>query len=71
LIGGDLAYDDGNLNCYFAMDFVLSILAQNINPNLTINGEQITKLVPLIIAVGNHDVGYNNFPNFEPSVATV
>lgn len=53
IIGGDIAYDDGANSCYYTMDLFLSMVEKGIN-------EKLGRLVPLILGVGNHDVGFNS-----------
>lgn len=54
MIGGDFAYDDGEAACYWAVDDLLTIMNTKIN-------QVLNRLVPMVIAVGNHDIGYSNF----------
>jgi len=49
-IGGDASYDNGEAACYHAMDLLLWNLQKNIN-------EALGRLVPIVVAVGNHDIG--------------
>lgn len=49
IIGGDIAYDNGMCNCYFAYDLYFK-------PFNELN-EKLGRLVPVIIGVGNHDIG--------------
>jgi hypothetical protein len=55
VIGGDIAYDDGQTYCYFALDAYLDMmqLFTTVNDNY---------MVPIVYAVGNHDVGLNSYP---------
>ena len=62
IFGGDLAYDDGEPYCYYTMDIALDTLQEAIfNP--------MERLVPIILAVGNHDVGYDSMADIK-TVAT-
>ena len=56
IIGGDIAYDDGANNCYYTMDLFLSMVEKGIN-------EKLGRLVPMILGIGNHDVGFNSMWN--------
>ena len=57
-IGGDVAYDNGLLSCSCAWDDFLGMWESN-----RVDGKY---LVPLSLAVGNHDVGVSdNFPAFD------
>ena len=53
IIGGDLAYDDGHASCYHTLDKAMSMLQSLVN-------DKLKRLVPLLIAVGNHDVGWKS-----------
>ncbi|RYE40097.1 MAG: metallophosphoesterase family protein, partial [Sphingobacteriales bacterium] len=49
LVGGDIVYDNGDQSCYYCWDYYLNQFdALNKHRN---------KLIPLILAFGNHDVG--------------
>ena len=62
IIGGDLAYDNGETSCYYTMDLFLQSIEQQIYTSAG-------KLVPLILGVGNHDIGYQSLANVErPSI---
>jgi hypothetical protein len=52
LSGGDIAYDNGMCTCYFAWDFFFK-------PYEELN-KKLGRLVPLVFAVGNHDVGVDH-----------
>lgn len=51
IIGGDNAYDDGMNTCYYSWDSVYDLLDE-LNTKLN-------RIVPFIMTVGNHDVGFN------------
>lgn len=52
IIGGDVAYDNGMSACYFSWDlFMNQFSAVDIKLN---------RLVPIVLSVGNHDVGFNS-----------
>lgn len=51
LLGGDLAYDNGNEYCWQAYDSFLEMF-EGLNTRLN-------KLVPLVLTFGNHDAGQN------------
>lgn len=53
LVGGDIVYDNGDFNCYYCWDYYLSLF-DDLNKN---SG----RLIPLVLAVGNHDVGQDDF----------
>jgi len=53
IVGGDFAYDDGEPYCYHTLDQTLKMFQDTIN-------ESLKRLVPLIVSVGNHDVGWNS-----------
>lgn len=61
IVGGDIVYDNGNVNCYYCWDFYLDQFSEL--------NKRVGRLVPLILAVGNHDVGMNNhqFRNIDKS----
>lgn len=48
MIGGDVAYDDAMSTCYYSWDTFLSMF-DNLN-------NKLGRLIPMITAVGNHDV---------------
>lgn len=52
IIGGDVAYDNAMLNCYYSWDLMLSAFEKAYLP--------LGRLVPIIVAVGNHDVGMHS-----------
>lgn len=49
MLGGDLAYDNGMCECYFAWDYFLK--------DLEMLNSELGRLVPVIYALGNHDAG--------------
>jgi hypothetical protein len=49
MIGGDVAYDDAMLTCYYSWDTFFSMFDQ-----LTISNNH--RLIPIITSIGNHDV---------------
>ena len=53
-VGGDIAYDDNFGGCYFTWDFYISELEQVF--------EELGYIFPIVLAVGNHDVGLNELP---------
>jgi len=53
LVGGDLAYDNGMPSCYYSWDEFLRMFE-------SINDYQ-GRLVPLMVSVGNHDLGFNAY----------
>lgn len=52
IIGGDIAYDDGMKNCFYSWDNFYQIFEEELNGKLN-------RLVPMIMTVGNHDVGFD------------
>jgi hypothetical protein len=53
IIGGDNTYDDGMRTCYYSWDNFYKIF-DNLN-----NHPKINRLIPLIMSIGNHDVGFD------------
>jgi hypothetical protein len=53
LIGGDLGYDNGMRSCYYSVDLFIKMF-ENLN-------KQVGRVVPMMVSVGNHDVGFNAF----------
>ena len=51
LIGGDISYDNNLIDCAWTMDYVFRQYASLTNT--------LDRLVPLILAIGNHDIGLN------------
>lgn len=58
IIGGDIAYDNAMTYCYYAWDNYYSLLDQVNRAN--------NRLVPFIMALGNHDIGFNSFAKVKP-----
>lgn len=52
IIGGDITYDDGMRTCYYSWDNFYDIFDELNN--------KLNRLVPLIMTVGNHDVGFDS-----------
>jgi len=50
-IGGDIAYDDNIVDCYWTWDNLLTSYEKM--------SSKLGRLVPLILGLGNHDVGLN------------
>lgn len=48
-VGGDNAYDNGMTTCYFAWDYFMWMLERH--------SDTLGRMVPLVMSVGNHDVG--------------
>jgi hypothetical protein len=61
IIGGDVSYDDGHAYCYHTFDLTMKIFQDYIN-------DKLGRLVPLIVAVGNHDVGWNSMAQVNVAV---
>ena len=57
LIGGDISYDNNMDTCYSTYNFVMWDLPYNWTQE-----DGSTRLVPLIFAAGNHDLGTNSNP---------
>ena len=53
-MGGDIAYDDNFNTCYYTWDYYLNSLEKMF--------QQLGYLVPMVLTVGNHDVGLNSMP---------
>jgi len=53
LVGGDMAYDNGMRSCYYSIDLFLNMF-ERIN-------QQASRIIPLMFAIGNHDIGFNAF----------
>jgi len=53
IVGGDLAYDNGMQSCYYSWDLFIGMF-EKVN-------ERLGRLVPLILSVGNHDIGFNAY----------
>ena len=54
-IGGDISYDNGMPNCYTCWDLFFT--------QYKALCEAHRKIIPLILSVGNHDVGLIESPN--------
>jgi hypothetical protein len=50
-LGGDVSYDNNLISCYWTHDSFLE--------NYEFTANAIGRLVPMILIVGNHDVGLN------------
>ena len=57
IFGGDLAYDNNIPTCYNAWDYFLRTIQQNVEDPVT----KTTRIIPMILGVGNHDVGVQSF----------
>ena len=53
LVGGDIVYDNGDFSCYYCWDYYLSQFDEL--------NKKLGKLIPLILAIGNHDIGQTHF----------
>lgn len=53
ILGGDIAYDNAMTYCYYAWDNFYSLLDKVNTAN--------NRLVPFIMAIGNHDIGWNSY----------
>jgi 3',5'-cyclic AMP phosphodiesterase CpdA len=53
VLGGDIAYDDGMLSCYYSWDRLFSLFEDRFRA--------LNRIIPIIFAVGNHDVGFNSY----------
>lgn len=51
VIGGDIAYDDAMATCYYSWDTFYQIF-EGLN-------NKLNRIVPLVLTVGNHDVGFD------------
>lgn len=60
VIGGDLAYDNGMRTCYYSWDNFYYIF-EDIN-------KQLNRLVPLIMTIGNHDIGFDSLAKVTLSI---
>lgn len=61
MIGGDIAYDNGNLNCYYSYDLFLSLFEEEF--------DEMNRIVPFIFSIGNHDLGFNDYSHFNITVS--
>jgi hypothetical protein len=59
-IGGDIAYDDNMPACVYTWDYYLKLYG-----SLTTT---VGYLMPLVLTVGNHDVGLNELPGINITV---
>eukprot|EP01017_Pseudomicrothorax_dubius_P005321 TRINITY_DN11320_c0_g2_i2.p1 TRINITY_DN11320_c0_g2~~TRINITY_DN11320_c0_g2_i2.p1 ORF type:complete len:567 (-),score=92.87 TRINITY_DN11320_c0_g2_i2:57-1757(-) len=59
-VGGDIAYDQNFVECYFLWDMILSYFEKNYQDNY---------IIPLVMGMGNHDAGANimNRINIKPT----
>ena len=57
IVGGDNAYDDGMRTCYYSWDSIYDLMDEL--------NSKLGRIVPLIMTVGNHDVGYNALATVE------
>jgi len=55
VIAGDAGYDEGLTTCYYSFDLFLWYFEDMY--------DQIGRLVPFVIGIGNHDIGYNALAN--------
>ena len=63
IFGGDIAYDNAMTYCYTPWDNFYSLI-DRVNAN--------GRLVPFILALGNHDIGWNSYariPREKPTTA--
>jgi len=60
-IGGDLAYDDAFVTCYYTWDFFLGMYEATF--------DRIGYIFPIVLGVGNHDVGLNELPGINITVS--
>jgi len=59
-IGGDIAYDDNIIDCYWTYDNLIhSYELMNKKLGRMVLNTIIIQKVPLILGLGNHDVGLN------------
>jgi metallophosphoesterase superfamily enzyme len=57
IIGGDTAYDNAMRTCYYSWDNFYNIF-EDLN-------KKLNRIVPIILTVGNHDVGFDAFATVE------
>lgn len=55
IIGGDITYDDAMRTCWYSWDNLYDMLNET--------NFALKRLVPIILSVGNHDVGFNALSN--------
>lgn len=53
MLGGDTVYDNALRSCYYNWDIFYSMFEPVY--------EELGRLVPLVMSVGNHDVGFDAF----------
>lgn len=51
ILGGDTVYDNGMRSCYYSWDIFYGMFEPVY--------ESLNRLVPLVMSVGNHDVGFD------------
>lgn len=56
-IGGDIAYDNNMPACFFTWDLFLG--------DYDAMSQRVGRIVPIVLAIGNHDVGLNANPHRE------
>jgi hypothetical protein len=61
IIGGDVAYDNGNKHCYYSWDLMLW--------DFEAEFKQIGRIIPFIFSVGNHDVGKSSMSSVNLTVS--
>jgi predicted MPP superfamily phosphohydrolase len=61
LIGGDIAYDNGNIHCYYSYDTFLWAFEHEF--------QELNRIVPFIFSIGNHDIGFNSLANYNITVS--
>lgn len=59
-IGGDIAYDDAMPSCMFTWDYYLGMYG-----SLTTS---LGYMMPIVLGVGNHDVGLNELPGINITI---
>lgn len=53
ILGGDTVYDDGMRSCYYSWDNFYRMFEPVY--------EKLNRLVPIVMSIGNHDVGFDAF----------
>jgi len=61
MVGGDLSYDNGMRSCYYSWDLFINMF-EGVN-------EKLGRIVPIILAVGNHDIGFNALQDAKVNIA--
>ena len=61
IIGGDIAYDDGMRSCFYSWDNFYWIF-EDLN-------REVGRMIPLILSIGNHDVGYDALASVKTDMA--